>query len=232
MLQKFLLETNAAGQIAALIVDEAHKLSPELLEEIRLLGNLEHPEGKLLQILLSGQNELDDVLNSPQLWQLKQRISLRLEVGPLDRSTIEPYLRHRWVRAGGSQHIPFESETIDRIYHWSQGIPRLINSLCDNALTLAFAEKAIIVRAAHVDEAARDLRLPGRAAVEAEAAPVPKPTAAAETPAPAGATEEALIPATAAIEMPVLERYRAEAGKSSLFMKWIGKLGFAYGGRG
>ena len=88
LLKGFLLKIQADGNIAALIIDEAHKLSPELLEEIRLLGNFEQPGGKLLQILLAGQSELDDVLAAEELWQLKQRVSVRLQIGPMDRPTL------------------------------------------------------------------------------------------------------------------------------------------------
>ncbi len=157
-LQKYLLECREEGKVNVLIVDEAHKLSYEILEEIRLLGNMEYGDEKLLQILLLGQSELDDVLNRPDLWQLKQRISVRLSIGPLSPDEVEYYIQHRWTLAGGKAH-PFTPEAIAHLQKWSQAIPRLINSLCDNALTIAFAEQSRSVTAAHVDSAAEDLRL-------------------------------------------------------------------------
>jgi general secretion pathway protein A len=160
MLQEFLLSLHRSGRNAALIVDEAHKLSHELLEEIRLLGNFDQPSGKLLQIVLSGQSELDEILNGPELWQLKQRIGIRAEIKTLDRPTLEYYIRHRWAVAGGAAPLPFSRETLDRIAQWSQGIPRLVNSLCENALTVALAANTRAVKTTHVDEAANDLRLP------------------------------------------------------------------------
>lgn len=157
-LQNFLLASAKQGKINVLIVDEAHKLSYELLEEIRLLGNLECGEEKLLQILLLGQSELDELLSRPDLWQLKQRVSVRLEIGSLAPGEVEHYVQHRWTVAGGRTH-PFAPEAIEHIQRWSKGIPRLINALCDNSLTQAFADESRIVSARHVDSAAEDLLL-------------------------------------------------------------------------
>ncbi len=84
------------GRVSVLIVDEAHKLSVELMEEIRLLGNLEYGDEKLIQILLIGQSELDDLMNRPELFQLKQRVSVRLAIGPLSVDNVEKYIQHRW----------------------------------------------------------------------------------------------------------------------------------------
>ena len=102
-LQKLLFEGQSKGKVSALIVDEAHKLSPEVLEEIRLLGNFEEADQKILQIVLVGQPELDDNLNREDLRQLKQRIALRLSIGSLDASDVGQYIRHRWMVAGGSE---------------------------------------------------------------------------------------------------------------------------------
>jgi len=140
LLEEFLYRLDAEGKVAALIVDEAHQLSPELLEEVRLLGNFETADRKLLQIVLAGQNQLDDQLNLPQLWQLKQRITLRFSLRPLDREGVEDYITFRWGKAGGADPTPFSGGAIDGIAAWSKGMPRLINVICDNALLIAFSE--------------------------------------------------------------------------------------------
>jgi len=158
-LQQFLLTGHEQGKLSALIVDEAHKLSPELLEEIRLLGNLDHAGEKLLQILLIGQSELDDLLNRNALRQLKQRIAVRLSMAPLSSSEVERYLRYRWVQAGGGENLPFAAHVIDEIARVTNGIPRGINTLCDSALLLAFAEGKRAVAVSHVREAAKDLQM-------------------------------------------------------------------------
>jgi general secretion pathway protein A len=162
-LQNLLLQGQSEGKVSALIVDEAHKLSPEVLEEIRLLGNYEEADQKLLQILLVGQPELDDILNREDLRQLKQRVAVRLSIKPLAPPEVGQYIRHRWLRAGGT-HPPFSANAIADIADISRGIPRLINSVCENALTLAFAEGShSLVEPRHVQEAAADLRLIQRA---------------------------------------------------------------------
>jgi len=179
MLQSFLVAGTREGNVNVLIVDEAHKLSYELLEEIRLLGNLECGEEKLLQILLLGQSELDAMLNRPELWQLKQRVSVRLSIGSLAPNEVEHYIQHRWTVAGGQAH-PFSEEALDQIRKYSKGVPRLINAVCDNALTQAFADESRSVSAAHVDAAAEDLLLMEKPKVSRPAVvPVPVPPVAA-----------------------------------------------------
>jgi general secretion pathway protein A len=153
-----ILQGRREGKVSALIVDEAHKLSPEVLEEIRMLGNLEDPDDRFLQILLVGQPELDQALNREDARQLKRRIGVRLTLGPLDPSEVGEYMRHRWLRAGGTE-LPFTPQAIDEIARASQSIPRLINSLCDNALLAAFAAKSPRVQDCHVREAAASLDL-------------------------------------------------------------------------
>src|SRR5450759_2733445 len=148
-LQQFLLSGYAAGQISALVVDEAHKLSPEVLEEIRLLGNFEFSDQKLLQIVLVGQPELAQTLNRPDLRQFKQRIAVRLTISPLSRGEVHGYVEHRWKQAGGAT-VPFDAEALEGIERWSGGLPRLINAICDNALLAAYGEGADTVRTEHV----------------------------------------------------------------------------------
>lgn len=156
-LEEFLLDALKRDEVAVLIVDEAQCLSREVLEEIRLLTNLETPEGKLLQIILAGQNELADMLNRQDLRQLKQRISVRLSLSPLSRVQTALYIEHRWKKAGGSEPLPFASQAIERIYAFSRGLPRSINALCDNALIQAVANDVEAVRYEDVVAAARDL---------------------------------------------------------------------------
>src|SRR5207249_10814147 len=118
-----------------LVADEAHHLSADVLEEIRLLTNLETPQGKLLQILLVGQPELDEKLDSVELRQLKQRIALRSQLSPLDLEETRGYIQRRLHIAGAkSAAVLFSDETVAKIYHHSHGIPRVINTVCENAL--------------------------------------------------------------------------------------------------
>jgi general secretion pathway protein A len=198
LLQKFLMRGREEGKVNVLIVDEAHKLSFEVLEEIRLLGNLEYGDEKLIQILLLGQRELDDVLNQPNLWQLKQRISVRLTLNALSTDDVDRYVQHRWTVAGGKTH-PFTPEAVAHLKKWSKGIPRLINSICDNALILAFADESSTVTVEHVDSAAKDLQL-----IEKPVAPPPAPAPSAVlAAAPAVAAAAAAKGMTAVAESPV-----------------------------
>jgi general secretion pathway protein A len=158
--EQFLRQSKEEGRLCILIVDEAQRLSPSVLEEIRMLTNFELPEGKLLQIVLAGQSELRDLLNRPDLWQLKQRIAMRLTLKPLAGSEqIRTYIRHRWVTAGGAETPPFSDDALGLIERCSTGIPRIVNVLCDNALLLAFAEGTKQVSAEQVKAAAAELDL-------------------------------------------------------------------------
>lgn len=159
-LEEFLLRLDEEDRTAALIIDEAHQLSPELLEEIRLLGNLETPDRKLLQIVLAGQRDLDDHLNLGELWQLKQRVTLRKSLRPLYPDAVAEYIRFRWVQAGGQEPVPFSIEAIDAVAHWSGGIPRVINVICDNALLVAFSESIHNVDPEVIRDACHDLAIP------------------------------------------------------------------------
>src|SRR5438034_6226570 len=144
-----------------LIVDEAHHLSTEVLEEIRLLTNLETTDQKLLQILLIGQAELDHKLDSVELRQLKQRIAWRSHLDPLSREETAGYIHRRMRIAGANSHADslFPPETIETIYRHVRGIPRLINTVCENVLINAYARQSATVTPSMVEEAAYDLRL-------------------------------------------------------------------------
>jgi general secretion pathway protein A len=143
-----------------LVVDEAHHLSTDILEEIRLLTNLETAAEKLLQILLVGQPELDDKLDSVDLRQLKQRIALRSHLSSLDLNETKGYIERRLELAGSPNPSSlFPKETVAAIHRHSHGIPRLINTICENALISAYARQATKVTPDIVDAIATDFRL-------------------------------------------------------------------------
>jgi general secretion pathway protein A len=158
-LNHLLLQQAAAGNTAALIVDEAHDLEWDVLEEIRMLGNLENRAGKLLQIVLAGQPELDRKLDAPNLRQLKQRIVLRFALKPLRGTETSEYIRSRLSRAGMPEQTMFSADILAEIHVRSQGIPRVINTICDNLLLTAFAMESKVVTFEMLDEVTTDMRL-------------------------------------------------------------------------
>jgi general secretion pathway protein A len=166
-LQETLLRSRTDGRPCVLIVDEAQRLSLELLEEIRMLLNLETPREKLLQIIIAGQPELSDILRQPQLRQFKQRVSCQCKLTPLSLPEVKEYIDHRLAHAGMPRQTLFSGAVIERIHEYSGGIPRLVNCLCDASLQTGFAMRAPALTAAVVDEAAKDLDLI-RQAVPAE----------------------------------------------------------------
>ncbi|MFP8777889.1 AAA family ATPase [Hydrogenophaga sp. RWCD_12] len=141
-LNRFLLTAHAAGRNPILIIDEAQNLSPEVLEQLRLLTNLETHERKLLQIVLIGQPELRGILSRPGLEQLAQRIVARFHLGPLDEADTRRYIKHRLVVAGLEGPVPFTARALRRIHSLSGGVPRKINLLCGRALLGAYATGA------------------------------------------------------------------------------------------
>ncbi len=163
-LQQMLIQQAGKGGTVALIVDEAHDLSWDVLEEIRMLGNLENRSGKLLQIILAGQPELDRKLDAPNLRQLKQRVVLRFELTALREAETSEYIRTRLAKAGLAEQAIFPPEILAEVHRRSQGIPRVINILCDNLLLTAFAMEQKTVTLEMLDEVAADMRLdwPGR----------------------------------------------------------------------
>ncbi len=159
-LNRFLIQRHARGLITALVVDEAQALRNELLEEIRLLTNLETSQQKLLQIVLMGQPELEIVLDSPELRQLKQRVALRCQLQPLDAAQTHAYILSRLERAGAAPEPPiFSEEALDKIHEYSQGIPRIINNLCENSMVNAFASEQRPVTGEMITQVATDFRL-------------------------------------------------------------------------
>jgi general secretion pathway protein A len=156
----YVISRSQKNLTTVLVVDEAHHLSSEILEEIRLLTNLETPEEKLLQILLVGQPELNDKLDSPELRQLKQRIALRSHLVPLDSDETKGYILRRLLLAGSPYPSAlFPPETIAAVYQHSQGLPRLINTICENALIAAYARQMQSVSPDIIDDIATDFRL-------------------------------------------------------------------------
>ena len=158
-LEVVLRERRERGEITALVVDEAQSLSYELLEEIRLLANMETPSEKLLPLVLAGQPELTTRLNDPELRQLKQRVALRCEITALSLADTASYIASRIRTAGGTTTKLFTREAVMTIYEASKGIPRTINVLCDNALINGFALNRHPVDRDMVLDACRDLDL-------------------------------------------------------------------------
>ncbi len=164
-LNAMLLERAKAGKITVLLVDEAHNLEWDVLEEIRMLGNLENRRGKLMQIIIAGQPELDAKLEAPQFRQLKQRIALRCQLRPFEAAETAQYICTRLARGGMKDQNVFPPELMNEIHRRTQGIPRLINAVCDNLLLTAFAMESKVATPEMLDEVSNDLRLdwPGNA---------------------------------------------------------------------
>jgi general secretion pathway protein A len=140
-LNQFLIDLLFHGRDAVLIIDEAQDLTPELLEQIRLLSNLETEDRKLLQIVLMGQPELRVRLNDHQLRQLRQRITVRFHIDALRRSELASYIQHRLHTAGSNGEPSFTFGALLRIYHYSKGVPRLVNALCDKCLLAGYVQQ-------------------------------------------------------------------------------------------
>jgi general secretion pathway protein A len=157
MLNMFLIEQYSSGKKVVLVVDEAQNLSTKVLEEIRLISGIETHKEKVLRIILAGQPELKETLDSAGLKQLVQRVRLRFHIGPLDRREMREYIERRLTVGGRKETNLFADDSFDVIYRFSGGIPRLINTLCDTALLCAFADEKHIVEAIDVIAAAEEL---------------------------------------------------------------------------
>ncbi|MFA5074103.1 MAG: XrtA/PEP-CTERM system-associated ATPase [Nitrospirota bacterium] len=156
-LNDFLIQQHARNYTPVLIVDEAQNLKPDLLEEIRMLSNLETSTSKLLQILLVGQPELRDVLSKPELRQLRQRISINCRISPLSKEETIEYIMHRLKIAGNQEAVRFANNSIEIIYQYTKGIPRLINIMCDFVLLTACIEETHDVDSEMVQDIVKDL---------------------------------------------------------------------------
>jgi general secretion pathway protein A len=219
-LQEVLLQAYREENIAVLVIDEAHKLSLEVLEEIRLLGNFEYGADKFLQIVLLGQCELDDLLNRQDLRQFKQRIALRLYIDPLSAAEVGEYMAFRWEKAGGNGDFPFSADAIHAIGEYSRGIPRLINSLCDTALLMAYGDASHSIGMRYIRDSAINLSLvenPKPALVVSHPAPSLLPVSPVEvSPHRSAAPEDYTIP--------TLARYQTRANST-----WLKRLAGRFG---
>jgi general secretion pathway protein A len=156
-LNQYLIGEFSAGRNAVLIIDEAQNLAPPVLEQIRMLSNLETERGKLLQIVLVGQPELRQQLARPELRQLNQRIALRYHIQPFNRQETEDYINHRLVVAGSHGGVKFSQRALSAIYRLSDGIPRKINLLCDRAMLSAYVLGSNLIEHTHVRQAWHEL---------------------------------------------------------------------------
>jgi general secretion pathway protein A len=157
-LNTFLLTQNMQKRQVVLIVDEAQNLSARVLEEIRLLSGLEVENQKIINVVLAGQSELSDKLDSAGLEQLAQRVQLRFHIKPLAEGEIGDYIEHRLATAGADKRNIFPKDTIPLIYRYTGGVPRLINILCDTTLTAAFVESIPLVSTKLVQMAVQELQ--------------------------------------------------------------------------
>ena len=156
-LNRHLLALAAQGRDAVLLIDEAQDLTDELLEQVRLLSNLETDDRKLLQIVLLGQPELRDRLNAPRLRQLRQRITVRYHLRPLSRFEVAQYVQHRLQVAGAKGAPWFTRPALWRVHRYSRGIPRLVNAVCDKALLAGYVQQTARIDFAMVGRAIREL---------------------------------------------------------------------------
>jgi general secretion pathway protein A len=208
-LNEFLLEHTRAGGNVVLLIDEAQDLSPAVLEELRLLSNLETASEKILQIVLAGQPELERMLAEPRLRQLRQRVTLRVRLRPLSYGEVAAYVRSRLERAGASTPDVFTTTALARVGQLTNGIPRVVNVLCDAALLTAFAAGSRQVTPAIVEEAWRDYAADGTPEpspeIETALFTVPPPVETRSIP-PQVVAEQVPAPAAPPIELARPER--------------------------
>lgn len=156
-ISEFLIKQVEAGKETILIIDESQNLTEDLLEQVRLLSNIETDDRKLLQIVLLGQPELRERLNSPRLRQLRQRITVRYHLAPLTRFEMAQYIQHR-LQFAGSRGLPtFTQPALWRIYRYSHGVPRLVNAVCDKALLAGYVERTERITYRMIGRALREL---------------------------------------------------------------------------
>lgn len=156
-LNNFLIAELGRGNNVVLIIDEAQNIKPSVLEEIRMLSNLETDREKLFQIILVGQPELKNKLDSPCLKQLKQRVSVRFHITPLEKDEVELYIYHRLSVAGSDGQIHFPQDSVEEIRRFSGGIPRLINLVCDKSLLAAYVMETKEITLSIVDRSIKEL---------------------------------------------------------------------------
>jgi len=157
VINQFLLQQVERGQDTVLIIDEAQDLTDDLLEQVRLLSNLETDNRKLLQIVLMGQPELRDRLNNPRLRQLRQRITVRYHLQSLSRFEVNQYIQHRLEVSGAKGAPYFTQPALWRVFNYSKGIPRLVNAVCDKALLAGFVRQQDRIGFGMIGRAVREL---------------------------------------------------------------------------
>jgi len=177
-LYAWLLDRYRAGETAVLVIDEAQSLSDEVLEEIRMLTNLETFTEKLMQIVLVGQPELEQRLKQPQLRQLRQRLTLRAKTHPFNLDETRAYITQRLRIAGSNGDPIFDPDSVMALYRYSMGIPRIINLLCEHCLVSAFVDQKKLVSTDVVESVARDFDLGDGSASVGVATPIVPPTSA------------------------------------------------------
>jgi general secretion pathway protein A len=218
LFRHLLLKADAEQKTSVLVIDEAHLLTSELVDEIRLLSNFETPEQKLLQIILAGQNELNALLDLDSMRQVKQRIAVRTHIVPLARKEINTYLQARWSRVSSQTKLPFLPEAITLISEASRGIPRVINAICDAALVNACGTGTTVIGVPAIQEVLRDLVL----SVPATPPPVVNvPTASTSNPG-TEAIAAKHVPAP-----PSLERYVTATQRTSGLWRFATRFGLA-----
>lgn len=156
-LNKFLLDENSRGTTVVLVIDEAQNLRPEVLEQLRLISNLETENDKLIQIILAGQPELEELLGRPELRQLNQRIAVRYRLKPMSMNETRDYIRRRMEVAGETGGVSFSAYAIRWIYLYTSGVPRMINILCDRALLVAYGDEKRQITSGTVTRAIREI---------------------------------------------------------------------------
>jgi general secretion pathway protein A len=157
LLNSFLIDQHAVGRIVVLVIDEAQNLAPEVLEQLRMISNLETEQDKLIQIILAGQPELNDVLARNDLRQLNQRVAVRCNLTPMNFRDAAEYISHRLKISGCRIPRLFSQAAVKRIYRFSHGIPRLINIVCEQALVLAWTRESTVITSAIAGKVIRDV---------------------------------------------------------------------------
>lgn len=229
-LHDFLLKQHQADSTAALIIDEAHKLPAALLEEVRLFSNLETARAKLLQIVLAGQSELDELFRRKDMRQFRQRITLRSRLEAFLPAQTAEYINHRVAACGGVGEELFPPHLVPAIHSYSLGIPRLINGICDSALLLAYAQDAPAVSAAMVEEVACDLDLTNGFSEFRQRAGVSQPAEARPAAPPDGGRSYGQpAPGPRPVPQPLrfLESYGDRNRTMSVLAHWAEKLRIA-----
>ncbi len=220
LLNGYLIERLEKGLQTLLIVDEAQNLSVDLLEEVRMLSNLETPRSKLLQILLVGQPELSDLLHRPDLRQLRQRVELFCRIEPLTILETAEYVPSRLQAAGHKTGDLFTESSMHSIFRYTRGIPRVINVLCDNALLAAFASSSPRVSDNTIHQVARDMGLSRSAHYRYEPPPSDRPTEADKLRAEAVNAAPRRVPTAASLAPPDPVEPTSEGSGSPRLRGW------------